>query len=277
MIDKIEKINDSVIQHGKFNDRIYLMKLDKNNVNKTIKLLEKLREKNNYSKIFAKVPEPYKKEFLSNGFVEEAFIPEFCDGKETIFFLSKFYSDSRKKVSKAERIDDVLRVSKTKKNILLDFFPENIPVIKELKETDADAAASLYKKVFATYPFPIYKPEYLIKTMKENIKYFYIKNEINIIALASSEIDYDYKNVEMTDFAVLPECRGKNYAVILLNKMEEKMKKIGIKTAYTIARAVSYGMNSTFAKMNYSYSGTLINNTNISGNLESMNVWFKKL
>jgi hypothetical protein len=55
--------------------------------------------------------------------------------------------------------------------------------------------------------------------------------------------------------------------------MEKYIKELGLKTAYTIARALSYGMNITFAKMGYTYSGTLVNNTNISGRLESMNVW----
>ncbi len=55
------------------------------------------------------------------------------------------------------------------------------------------------------------------------------------------------------------------------------MKKRGIKTSYSIARAVSYGMNITFAKHGYIYSGTLVNNTNIAGSIESMNVWHKIL
>jgi hypothetical protein len=36
-------------------------------------------------------------------------------------------------------------------------------------------------------------------------------------------------------------------------------------------------MNATFAKAGYSFGGTLINNTNISGDIESMNVWYKNL
>ena len=53
------------------------------------------------------------------------------------------------------------------------------------------------------------------------------------------------------------------------------MEQLGIDTFYTIARSVSFGMNITFAKMDYKYTGTLKNNTNISGNIESMNVWYK--
>ncbi len=59
--------------------------------------------------------------------------------------------------------------------------------------------------------------------------------------------------------------------------MEEKSFKLGIKTVFTIARAKSPGMNITFARSGYDYGGTLVNNTNISGQIESMNVWYKSL
>jgi putative beta-lysine N-acetyltransferase len=81
----------------------------------------------------------------------------------------------------------------------------------------------------------------------------------------------------MTDFATLPEHRGENIALYLLDFMEKAMKKRGYKTAYTIARALSYGMNITFAKAAYKMGGTLINNTNICGKIESMNVWHKPI
>jgi len=55
------------------------------------------------------------------------------------------------------------------------------------------------------------------------------------------------------------------------------MRSAGIITAYTIARAYSFGMNITFAERDYDFDGTLTNNTNISGRLESMNVWHKRL
>lgn len=32
----------------------------------------------------------------------------------------------------------------------------------------------------------------------------------------------------------------------------------------------------TFARNGYTFSGTLLNNTDISGSIESMNVWYKK-
>ena len=134
-----------------------------------------------------------------------------------------------------------------------------------------------FKEVFESYPFPIHDPVYLQKTMKSHIQYFYVSDRGRFVALSSAEMNHSCKNVEMTDFATLQAYRGRGLAVHLLGTMEKEMKERGIKTAYTIARAVSAGMNITFAKMGYAFSGTLINNTNISGNIESMNIWYKRL
>ena len=56
MDDKIEKFGNSILQHGKFNDRIYLMKLDSQDVPQIIPEIERLATKNNYAKVFAKIP-----------------------------------------------------------------------------------------------------------------------------------------------------------------------------------------------------------------------------
>jgi putative beta-lysine N-acetyltransferase len=123
--------------------------------------------------------------------------------------------------------------------------------------------------------------------MNENFIYFSIQKNDEIVALSSSEMDIDSQNVEMTDFATLSEYQGNGFAYYLLYKMEEEMIKRNIKVAYTISRAISYGINIIFAKMGYKYGGTLYNNTNISvdkttsrntsGNFESMNIWYKFL
>ncbi|MEG6551485.1 putative beta-lysine N-acetyltransferase, partial [Desulfocurvibacter africanus] len=66
-------------------------------------------------------------------------------------------------------------------------------------------------------------------------------------------------------------------ASILLARLEEEAARLGVLTAYTIARAVSPGMNITFARAGYAFDGTLTRNTNIAGALECMNVWHKPL
>lgn len=277
MSDKVEKIGHSIIQHGTENNRIYLMKfnnLDKPNI---ISNLDTLAKENNYSKIFAKVPEKAKNLFIENNYVQEAYIPNFYKGVEDCVFLSKYLNNERRNLAFESEIEEILKSAKNKaKNSEIPTLPDNL-AIKILDLKDIHNMIDLYKKVFKTYPFPIYEEEYIKQTMKDNITYFGIYKENTLIAISSSEIDKENLNCEMTDFAILPEHRGNNYSLILLKEMERNIKEKKYKLLYTIARAMSYGMNTTFAKLNYIYGGLLINNTNIAGNIESMNVWYKEI
>lgn len=111
--------------------------------------------------------------------------------------------------------------------------------------------------------------------MQTHIIYFGAEIDGKLIALASAEMDREAAHVEMTDFATLPEQAGHNLSLHLLQQMEQAMQEEKMHTAYTIARAASPAMNITFARAGYTFAGRLKNNTNISGNIESMNVWYK--
>ena len=251
------------------------MKLADQDYPGVVKRLEDIAEQNNYIKIFAKVRNKHLDKFLSNDYEQEAHIPDFYANGEKVFFLGKFLDDGRMKISNQERIDKVIQVAKGKSTIKNLHHLDPQFDFRITKKADAEDMVKVYKQVFPTYPFPIHDPDYIRKTMDDNLIYFGIWKDEELIALSSTEMDREEKNVEMTDFATLPEYRGNSFALFLLDKMEEKMEQLGIDTFYTIARSVSFGMNITFAKMGYKYTGTLKNNTNISGNIESMNVWYK--
>ncbi len=276
MCDKIENFNGSIVQHGKYNDRIYLMKVNANNIAETFDYVNALQKKYLYSKIFSKIPQDNAQLFLDNGFVAEAEIPGFYNAKQNALFLCKYYNSDRKKQSAQikNKIDSILKTAKGKQIAKNHKLPEQFHM-KKLNISNAEDLALLYAKVFASYPFPINNSDYIKQTMQENFCYFGIFANAKLIAASSAEMDIDNANVEMTDFATHPDFRGRNFAIALLDKMEKEMKQKNFKTFFTIARALSFGMNITFAKMGYEYTGTLINNTNIFGQTESMNVWFK--
>lgn len=278
MSDVIVKIGNSVIQHGKNNDRIYLMKICRDEASELVVELNLLAYKHKYTKIFAKIPYSVKELFTNYGYTMEAHIPYLFAGKEDGFFMAKYFYSERKNNKNKETISNILKVcfEKPKKNEAIFDLKENF-CFKRAKPEDAYQIAALYKKVFKTYPFPIYTHEYIQKTMNENTEYFGIWENNNLIAVSSLEKDLDAQNAEMTDFAVLPEYRGNGFANFLLKEMEASTKAQNIKTSYTIARTLSFGMNICFAKRGYSFAGTLVNNTNICGNLESMNVWYKPI
>ena len=183
----------------------------------------------------------------------------------------KIQKEEEKKIKK-----NIKRAEK-KKNNFTEFKKNPSFHIRTLNETNIEKLSMLYDLVFKTYPFPIFSKDYIKKTMRENIVYFGAFFNNQLVATASAEMDVTSANAEMTDFATNPKFAGNNLSLLLLHKMEIEMKKRKLKTLYTIARSFSPGMNITFAKLGYKYSGTLINNTNISGIIESMNVWYKNL
>ena len=285
-IDSFDSLGNSIIQHGKFNDRIYLMKLSKRDLPNIVEDLDKMALKEGYSKIVAKVPVFAKDEFIKNDYIIEAHIPKFYNGRESVYFMGKYFTESRMFDSRIEEINEVLETATLyEKEKLYKNTEFNLPIGFNYTIYDKSRShqiADVYKKVFDRYPFPINDPAFIVKTMDENFIYFGIQKEDDIVALSSTEMDIDSQNVEMTDFATLPKYQGKGFAHYLLYKMEDEMIKRNIKVAYTISRAMSYGANIIFAKMKYKFCGTLYNNTNISTentleNFESMNVWYKHL
>jgi len=275
--DRIETYGDSLIQHGNHSERAYLMKLSRKDLPELIEYLDDLALENGYTKIFAKVPEFAEWQLRKDGFRTEATVPGFYRGEQDVTFMGKYFVAERVTEPHPEVVRDVLDAARAKQ-------AEAEPVVlaaglscRRLRSEDAEAMTSVYRKVFATYPFPIHDAGYLRQTMASHVIYLGIFDGDQLVAIASAELDRDGRNAEMTDFATLPEQRGRGLANYLLAELEEVAANEGILTAYTIARAYSFGMNITFAKSGYEFAGTLTRNTQISGELESMNVWYKQL
>lgn len=282
--DSIEKLRNSVIQHGPSSNRIYLMKLKREDHPDIIPDLVKMAEENRYGKIFAKVPSWAVDAFLDHGFSKEAEVPGFYNGETDAVFLGRFLKDERREVPKdiQEKISEIITIAESKAGQVTgkqDEDDEPPFELRRLEKEDAQTLTKLYAKVFESYPFPIFEREYIVHTMEEDMICYYgaFDKKGELVAASSAEMDKKAENAEMTDFATHPDYRGHGTALYLLDLMERDMKERGFPVLYTIARAISAGMNITFAKAGYRFTGTLVNNTNISGHIESMNVWYKKL
>lgn len=277
MTDQVTTFGNSTIQHGKHSNRAYLMSLAPDDLPEIVDYLDRLATARGYSKIFAKVPAAAKKSFTCNGYDAEAAIPAFFWGEEKALFMGKYFSPERMQEKKPEIVEQTLELAHEKPALAAEPVLEPHLRCRQMRLDDAAVMAELYRQVFATYPFPIHDASYLQQTMRDNVIYFGIWEENQLIALASAEIDRGGKNAEMTDFATRPDCRGRGLANYLLARAEAAVQELGITMAYTIARAYSPGMNITFARNGYTFSGTLTHNTQIFGELESMNVWYKPL
>ncbi|HAR94618.1 MAG TPA: putative beta-lysine N-acetyltransferase [Deltaproteobacteria bacterium] len=274
--DTVEYIEGSLVQHGPLNDRMYLMKLgDRDPEKVAARLVEKAMEAG-YSKIFAKVPNFAESVFLNQGFQVEARVPGFYNGRTDAAFLGFYVDRQRARDEHALDLDNILDAcwkhpQPAKKELPAGFS------LRRCTKGDVVQIADIYSAVFPTYPFPIDDPSYIDQTMKTHVDYFGIEVLGQLVALSSAETDIEAENVEMTDFATLPSWRGYGLAIHLLLAMEDAMRVRKIKTAYTIARSASAGINITFAKTGYRYAGRVTNNTNICGRIESMNIWHKQL
>ncbi len=279
MHDRIVKLGKgSIIQHGKYNDRIYLMKLSPNDVPEITDTIQQIAVEYNYSKIFGKVPSRFAPYFISKGYLTEAIIPGFFKGKENAFFMSKFLNSDRLldlESAEMEILSNILQQLPEK--VITEKKNKSLFKIHRLQKEDVPELTELYKKVFDSYPFPIHNPDYILETMKSDVQYYGIRIQNKLVAASSAETDRDDQNAELTDFATDNQYRGKRLSTILLKTMEKSMKKEGIRTVYTIARSKSPAMNKTFLRDGYQYGGTLIKNTNISGSIESMNVHYKAM
>lgn len=278
MPDLVATIGHSLIQHGHENDRVYLMELDPRDMPDLLHLINALAVQEKYGKIFAKVPALWAAAFLDDGFRTEALVPGFFRGEEDGHFMGKYLDPTRATDPRDEEMGRILDLARTKKGSQ----PENRAVtgytIRRCTTDDCVAMAALYSDIFSSYPFPVYDPEFLAETMADHVAYFGVcQKNGKLAALASAEQYRQSGHVEMTDFLTVTDHRRRGMASRLLATMEREMRHRGLAVAYTIARALSAGMNNTFARAGYRHAGTLINNTQICGRIESMQVWYKLL
>jgi beta-lysine N6-acetyltransferase len=276
--DHIIDLMGATCQHGPYNQRIYLMNLGSAAPEAVIPALDALAKANQYTKIFAKVPADKVAPFYRAGYLKEAEVPGFFRGEETALFVCRYFDEKRQVAMDAALLDEVIASARARQQHPrpLPALPENLE-IRICTPDDVDEMSRLYRQLFPSYPFPIQDPDYLSDTMRSHVVYFAVETGGEIVALSSSEMDEENRNVEMTDFATRPDQRGQKLATHLLNVMEEAMQKRSIACAYTIARAASFPINITFSSSGYAFGGRLINNTNISGQIESMTVWYKAL
>ena len=275
--DTIVRRGKSRIQHGHLNNRVYVMYLAPEDIPGIIRYADELAGKERYSKIFVKVPESAVETFADNGYLTEATVPYFFKGREPAVFMAKYLDPKRRGIRDQTHLTEVLSSAADRAGECeLHSLPKGFSLMRA-HPGDADEIAALFSTVFRTYPFPILDPAYLKKTMEEDIRYYLIRKDSVLAAVASCEVDGENKNAEVTDFATAALFRGRGLAAILLRTMETELRNEGILLAYTIARSLSYPMNITFAGAGYRFGGMLPNNTNICGSLESMNVWYKTL
>ena len=237
---------------------------------------EDLAQENQAEKLIVKGRPEHIGHFIEAGYGLEAKISGYFRGTDAYFF-TKYYSSERKKndhwITEDGMVKSIVHLNKPKD---ISHPPAKFTLIKA-EERHAEKLATLYGKVFKIYPTPLQQPEYIKKTMSEGTVYFIYMDDNEIISAASAEINDFYKNAELTDCATLPEYRQHGLMKFLLKRLERELLERGIYCSYSIARALSFGMNAVLHQLGYRYQGRLMNNCYIYDKLENMNVWVRNL
>ena len=278
-VPKIEKIEfdegTAKVKFDEFNKRIKIVSFEgevKNLVNK----LMILSDKNNMGKISYVSSKEKIEEFKAEGFIMEAKVYNFLNGKPG-YFLSKFITPERKMSIVIPEEEEVLIKSREYADEDYKYDTYNKYLIRNATKEDARQLAELYDSVFETYPSPMNNSDY-IKFVMDNYVFFKIAVYQNkIVSAASADMDPTNLNVEMTDCATYKAHRGKGLMGRLIFELEKELKDKQYKVLYSMARSISTGMNIVFSKHDYEYSGRLVNHCHICGKFEDMNIWVKVL
>ena len=255
---------------------------------KTISTVEEM------AKIIVYAPPEKKNELEACGYSKEGTISGYYSGKNCYVFTS--YPEYLRRISFHKEKEDLVIESclkkdrktgivsqKTKKSrkkrerekgkILL---PEEY-IARPAVQTDASVMANLYRQEFKFYPTPLHIESYLLRNMDSNVLYFLIEKKGMIVSLASAEMDPQNRTAEITDCLTISSERGNGLIKELITILEKELSDRSFKSAYTLCRASSFGINMAFSSLGYAYTGRLVNNCKIGEGFENMNIWCKIL
>lgn len=212
---------------------------------------------------------------LRLGFQMEGTISSYRQGRP-VYFMSKFFGKKRQTstawMEEEEILEQVLLLKQPQKSRPL---PPNAEV-RVAATDDVRALVALFKQVFDTYPSPLTDPDYLRASM-ENDLFALVEMNGQVVSAAGAEIDRALGNAEMTNCATLPTHRRYGLMSHLFTTLEDELATQDIRSLFSIARAKSFGMNWVLRQHGYQYRGRLVNNCDICGGFEDMNLWAKEL
>lgn len=275
MINKVTSDFVATIQIDALNKRLKLLDYKAENFMNLTNFLIKTANQNKLDKIIIYGKENDWKHFLNIGFTLETIHPYYFCGKP-LYYLAKFLTKERVKRDHIRQKNEIIAVASIKGRYKNHTLPRNF-TLRPATSQDITGLIKLYQEVFESYPTPIYEKEYLTKSMENDNFFMVITNEKNkIVSALSADIDKNNLCAEITDCATLPEYRINKLMYHLVMEIEKEMKKINLVSLYTIARAISPGINTVFSRNDYKYCGRFIKNCHICGDYEDMNLWVKK-
>lgn len=214
--------------------------------------------------------------FEEAGFELEGKIDRYFKGKDA-FCMSYFISSDRKNCSNFSKKELLVKQCLDVKNTYIKRSNNSKYCIRNANENDIKEMVKLFSTVFLSYPTPIYDEEFLRQSMHGKVLYKVAVYDEKIISVASAVIDKENLNAEITDCATYPDYRDRGVLSNIIYSLELDLKKQRIITLYSFSRAINPSINFIFSKQDYKFTGRLINNCNICGTFEDMNIWVKNI
>lgn len=235
-----------------------------------------LAEANGFDKIICMARGDDWQGFLKYGYVLEAVLKHFHAGDDA-FIVSKFRSQER--LTSSSMMDEILLIEQLMGDPVED---QRTPVpdghaIRLARAEDIPELVALYQEIFETYPSPLIHASYLQTVFEDDSLFAVCTHGGKIIAAASAEMHHSKRAAELTDCATLKASRGRGLMAQILKFLEAELDRRDFICAYTMARARSYGMNNVFYQLGYRFMGRLVNNCDIYGAYEDMNIWVRDL
>lgn len=212
-------------------------------------------------------------EFLRSGFCVEGNLFS-GNYEEFVVSLAYYVSEARGYSEKLESENIITHSVRNEPINPWQSLPQEME-LKLLNESFAEQISQLLAKVFTSYPSPVEDPHYIRSLVRQGNIFAGAFSKGKLIGVAAAYPDRILNRCEMTDCATIEEYRGHSLCERLLMLLEREVQKHGSFSLFTLARAQSYGMNRVFHKLGYSYQGRLINNCDIAGAFEDMNLWVR--
>ncbi len=260
-----------------YNRRLKVLDYSGNNYEGMAEKINYIAQENEFDKVFIKGSSNDWEKFMSYGYVIEGIFKYYYNG-ENAYSLSKFFSSQRRNSGAIEKENEIIESIRDCELDESEEYSLNKEYnIRTANKNDIPKIVGLYDKVFRTYPIPLNSESYVETLMDNNVLFIIIEHGDKIISSASADMDIKHKNAEMTDCATDPDYRGEGLMTCIIKELQKEMRSNEMVCLYSLARSISFGMNKVFKKLGYSFTGRLINNCNISGSFEDVNLWVKKL
>ncbi|GGE03561.1 N-acetyltransferase YodP [Marinithermofilum abyssi] len=274
ILTSVKELESCKVEVDPHNSRVKLLEYPKQEVSRLSRDLVEEAEEKQLGKVIVYAREQDVEAWKNEGFRLEGTIDGFFNG-DSACMMANFVEKERALSEKCDELDRIVKLAEQTKKIEQ---PPELPAgyaLREAQPEDVPELARLYRQVFTTYPTPIHHEDDIRRAMEDDVYFSVVTHEEWIVSASSADVFPEYQCAELTDCATDPQYRGKGLVSALFSHLEQKLSKMGIGHAFSLTRAISAGMNIVAAKHGYRYRGRLVQNCEIAGGFEDMNIWVK--